>query len=77
MELTKDNTTQEIAQNESNKPISDAKVKNKDTSSNDSDAQSTRNSLTEESSSVTEDKTITKVTSSDSENQQEKQLKST
>ena len=77
MELTKDNTTQEIAQNESNKPISDEKVKNKDTSSNESETQSTRNSLTEKPSSVTEDKTITKVTSSDSENQQEKQLKST
>ena len=44
VELTKDNTTQEIAQNESNKPISDAKVKNKDTSSNDSETQSTQNS---------------------------------
>ena len=32
--------------------------------------------VTEKPSSVTEDKTITKVKSSDSDNQQEKQLKS-
>ena len=35
--LTKDNTTSEIAQNESTNPLSDANVKNKDISSKDSE----------------------------------------
>jgi hypothetical protein len=52
-----------------NKPISDAKVKQNDASSNDSVTQSSPNSVTEKLSSVREDKTITKVTSPNSDNQ--------
>ena len=72
MELTKENTTQEIAQNEPNKPISDAKVKNKDISSKDSETASS-DSVSEKPSSVTDDKTITKVEISDKDNQPVKQ----
>ena len=72
VELPKDNTNQETAQNESNKPISDAKVKNNETSHTDS-SQSIQNSVTEKSSSVREHKTITKVTRADSDNQPERQ----
>ena len=74
--LTKDNTTNEIAQNESNNPLSDAKVKNNDISSKDSETVSS-DSETEKPSSVTDDKTITKVTSPDSDNQPETQSGST
>ena len=56
--------------------ISDAKVKNKDTSSKNSETQTSQNSVTEKPSSVTEDKTITKVKSPNSDNQPEKQSKS-
>ena len=70
--LTKDNTTHEIAQNESNNPLSDAKVKNKDISSKDSETVSS-DSVTEKPSSLTEDKTVTKVKSPNSDNQPEKQ----
>jgi Bacterial Ig domain len=66
--LTKDNTTNEIAQNESTNTLSDAKVKNKDTSSKGSETASS-DSVTEKPSSITDDKTITKVTRSDSDNQ--------
>ena len=71
-ELTKDNTTHEIAQNESTNPLSDAKVKNKDISSKDSETASS-DSVTEKPSSLTEDKTITKVKSPNSDNQPVKQ----
>ena len=71
--LTKDNTTHEIAQNESINPLSDAKVKNKHISSKDSETTSS-DSVTEKPSSVTDDKTITKVTRSDRDNQPEKSL---
>jgi hypothetical protein len=71
--LTKDNTTHEIAQNESTNPLSDAKVKNKDISSKDSETQDSQNSVSEKPSSVTDDKTITKVERSDKDNQPEKQ----
>ena len=74
--LTKDNATHEIAQNESTNPLSDAKVKNKDISSKDSETASS-DSVTEKPSTVTEDKTITKVTTSDKDNQAEKQSRST
>ena len=74
--LTKDNATHEIAQNESTNPLSDAKVKNKDISSKDSETASS-DSVTEKPSTVTEDKTITKVTTSDKDNQAEKQSGST
>ena len=70
--LTKDNTTHEIAQNESTNPLSDAKVKNKDISSKDSETASS-DSVSEKPSSVTDDKTITKVERSDKDNQPEKQ----
>ena len=66
--LTKDNTTHEIAQNESINPLSDAKVKNKHISSKNSETTSS-DSVTEKASSVTDDKTITKVTRSDKDNQ--------
>ena len=48
-------------------------MKNKDTSPQDSETQTSQNSATEKPSSVTEHKTITKVKSSDSDNQPEKQ----
>ena len=70
--LTKDNTTHEIAQNESTNPLSDAKVKNKDISSKDSETASS-DSVSEKPSSVTDDKTITKVKSPDNDNQPVKQ----
>jgi hypothetical protein len=71
VELTKDNTTRKIAQSESTNLLSDAKVKSKDISSKDSETVSS-NSVTEKPSSVTEDKTITKVKSPNSDNQPEK-----
>ena len=49
------------------------KVKNKDTSSKNSENQPSQCSATEKPSSVTEDKTITKVKSPKSDNQPEKQ----
>ena len=74
--LTKGNTTHEVAQTESTNPLSDAKVKNKDISSKDSETVSS-NSVTEKPSSVTEDKTIIKVKSPNSDNQPEKRSAST
>ena len=69
--LTKDNTTHETAQNESTNPLSDAKVKNKNISSKDSETASS-DSVSEKPSSLTGDKTITKV-KSPVDNQPEKQ----
>ena len=51
-------------------------MKNKDISTNDSEPQIDQNSVTEKPTSLTEDKTITKVKSSDSDNQSDKQSRS-
>ena len=60
-------------QSENNSNTLVEKVQNKDTSSKNSENQPSRVSATEKPSSVTEDKTITKVKSPKSDNQPEKQ----